>query len=62
MVVGKQRLLVSGQVSTVTRKGILAEATALKAQGLECGQHVQQGARRIMRLQQSDWVKCRLRV
>ena len=40
-------------------KGILADATAGEAQGLECGQRAQQGARRMVWLRQSDWVKCR---
>ena len=57
--VGGKQTLFSGQVSTVTRKGILADATAGEAQGLERGQHAQQGARRMMWLRQSDLVKCR---
>lgn len=56
---GLGNTLFSGQVSTVTRKGILADATAGEAQGLECGQRTQQGARRMVWLRQSDWVKCR---
>ena len=58
---GREQTLFSGQVSTVTRKGILADATAGEAQGLECGQRAQRGAKKDgVVVKQSDRVKCRL--